>query len=638
MTAETNTWNSPMKQPAKASFIINKLKEHKELIAALLSGILILFTWTFESYISYQLWVTLHLIAFTIGGYAKAKEGITETLHNKELNVEMLMILAAIGSAAIGYWTEGAVLIFIFALSGALETYTMNKSHKEIASLMELQPEEALLIKDDRREVVPVSSLHVDDLIYVRAGERIPVDGTIVQGNTSIDESAITGESIPVYKANNADVFAGTIALDGSISIQVTKPANETLFQKIVQMIQSAKNEKSPSQLFIEKFEGVYVKAVLAAVAIMMIIPYLIFGWTLQDSIYRAMILLVVASPCALVASIMPATLSAISNSAKSGVLFKGGVHIENISHIRAIALDKTGTLTNGKPEVTDFYVHPEHDKQTILSTAMAMEQESTHPLAKAIIRFCQEQHVTITSEIDNVTTLAGNGIAAMIDEEKWELGKPDYIGEDKFFADRANKLAEEGKTVVFVKKKDQIVALFGMKDTVRKDSIKAIKQLKKQGIYTVMLTGDHELTAKAIASEAKIDRYVANCMPDEKLEQVKKMRSEFSNVAMVGDGINDGPALATANVGIAMGEGTDVALETADVVLMKNNLSKITNAITLSKKMNKIVKQNIVFSLTVIILLILSNFMQILDLPLGVIGHEGSTILVILNGLRLLK
>ncbi|WP_425597621.1 heavy metal translocating P-type ATPase [Virgibacillus salarius] len=638
MTAETNTWNSPMKQPAKASFIINKLKEHKELIAALLSGILILFTWTFESYISYQLWVTLHLIAFTIGGYAKAKEGITETLHNKELNVEMLMILAAIGSAAIGYWTEGAVLIFIFALSGALETYTMNKSHKEIASLMELQPEEALLIKDDRREVVPVSSLHVDDLIYVRAGERIPVDGTIVQGNTSIDESAITGESIPVYKANNADVFAGTIALDGSISIQVTKPANETLFQKIVQMIQSAKNEKSPSQLFIEKFEGVYVKAVLAAVAIMMIIPYLIFGWTLQDSIYRAMILLVVASPCALVASIMPATLSAISNSAKSGVLFKGGVHIENISHIRAIALDKTGTLTNGKPEVTDFYVHPEHDKQTILSTAMAMEQESTHPLAKAIIRFCQEQHVTITSEIDNVTTLAGNGIAAMIDEKKWELGKPDYIGEDKFFADRANKLAEEGKTVVFVKKKDQIVALFGMKDTVRKDSIKAIKRLKKQGIYTVMLTGDHELTAKAIASEAKIDRYVANCMPDEKLEQVKKMRSEFSNVAMVGDGINDGPALATANVGIAMGEGTDVALETADVVLMKNNLSKITNAITLSKKMNKIVKQNIVFSLTVIILLILSNFMQILDLPLGVIGHEGSTILVILNGLRLLK
>src|SRR5699024_9974350 len=258
-----------------------------------------------------------------------------------------------IGSAAIGYWTEGAILIFIFALSGALETYTLNKSNKEISSLMNLQPEEAVLVKNGVEKIVPVSDLKVGDTIFVRASERIPADGIITKGATSIDESAITGESVPVNKANKQDVFAGTVALDGSISIEITKPAHETLFQKIIHLVHSAQKEKSPSQLFIEKFEGTYVKVVLAVVAVMMFLPYLLFGWSLTESIYRAMILLVVASPCALVASIMPATLAAISNSAKKGVLFKGGVHAENVSHVKAIAFDKTGTLTNGKPVVT---------------------------------------------------------------------------------------------------------------------------------------------------------------------------------------------------------------------------------------------------------------------------------------------
>lgn len=620
------------------SIFIKKVGEHRELIAALLSGLLVLITWSLADYLSETLWVILHLIAFIIGGYAKAKEGITETIRNKELNVEMLMIFAAIGSAAIGYWTEGAVLIFIFALSGALETYTMNKSNKEISSLMELQPEEALLVNNGKREIVPVSSLEINDIIYVRAGERIPADGEIVQGATSIDESAITGESIPVRKEISNEVFAGTVALDGSISIKITKPANQTLFQQIIQMIQSAKEEKSPAQLFIERFEGAYVKIVLVVVVLMMFIPYLIFGWSLQESIYRAMILLVVASPCALVASIMPATLSAISKSARSGILFKGGVHVENIGHIQAIAFDKTGTLTKGKPEVTDFHVHPNYQRERVLQMSMAMEQESTHPLAQAIVNYCTNEG-TATNDLDfQVSTIAGNGISTTVNGETWKIGKPDYIGEEPYFEETKRLLASEGKTIVYIKKADQVVALFALKDTVRKDSIKAIQLLKKEGIHTIMLTGDHELTAKAIADEAEIEHYIANCLPNEKVVHIKKLKEAYEHVSMVGDGINDGPALATANIGIAMGEGTDVALETADVVLMKNDLTKITNAIQTSKKMNRIIKQNIFFSLGVIAVLIASNFLQILDLPLGVIGHEGSTILVILNGLRLLK
>ncbi|WP_289891347.1 heavy metal translocating P-type ATPase [Virgibacillus pantothenticus] len=619
---------------------IQKISEHKELIAALFSGLLIAVTWSLEAYLSQPLWVILHLIAFIIGGYAKAKEGITETIRNKDLNVEMLMIFAAIGAAAIGYWTEGAILIFIFALSGALETYTMNKSNKEISSLMKLQPEEALRIDGEEKEIVPVSSLQINDIIYVRAGERIPADGEIDRGETSIDESAITGEAIPVRKTEGNEVLAGTVALDGSIYIQITKPANQTLFQQIIQMIQSAQEEKSPSQLFIEKFEGAYVKIVLVVVFFMMFIPYFLFDWTIQESIYRAMILLVVASPCALVASIMPATLSAISKSARAGVLFKGGVHIENIGHIQAIAFDKTGTLTNGKPEVTDFHIHPDYTKEEILPIAMAMEQDSTHPLAHAIVTFCRQNKIDVLPQDIQVSvfTLAGNGISAIIQNVTWEIGKPDYIGFEAYFEHTTKQLAAEGKTIVYVKKGDQVVALFALKDTVRNDSIQAIKLLKQQGIHTVMLTGDHELTAKAIAEEAGIDEYVANCLPHEKVEEIKKLKEAYQHVAMVGDGINDGPALATANIGIAMGEGTDVALETADVVLMKNNLSRIINAIHTSQKMNRVVKQNIFFSLAVIAVLIASNFLQVLDMPLGVIGHEGSTILVILNGLRLLK
>ncbi|WP_423808634.1 heavy metal translocating P-type ATPase [Pontibacillus yanchengensis] len=632
-TSSTTTTKRPYKW-------ISNIKEHAELIAALFSGILILVAWLTNTIVSEPTSITLYVLAFLIGGFAKAKEGIEETIENRDLNVEMLMIFAAIGSAAIGYWTEGAILIFIFAMSGALETYTMNKSQKEISSLMDLQPEEALRLHDGQEELVHVSELSIGDHILVKAGERVPSDGEIIKGKTSLDEAAITGESVPVSKELGSEVFAGTVNINGSITVKITKPANETLFQKIVQLVQSAQSEKSPSQLFIERFEGTYVKVVLLVVALMMFVPHFAFGWGWQDTIYRAMILLVVASPCALVASIMPATLSAISNGARHGILFKGGVHLENLSHLQAIAFDKTGTLTNGTPEVTNTHFRSGNEKE-LLSIFTAIERESNHPLAQAIVRYGENQNVQQHIEVYDMTNIAGSGVTAKVEGKQWKIGNADFVGREdafEFEGGIGENLAAEGKTLTFIADEDGVAGLIALKDQIRKETKDALQSLRESGIYTVMLTGDHDTTAQAIAKECGINHYIAECLPEDKVEQVKLLRESFENVAMVGDGINDAPALATANVGIAMGEGTDVALETADIVLMKNELPKIANAIKLSTKMNRIVKQNVIFSIGVIMLLIISNFLQMLNLPLGVVGHEGSTILVILNGLRLLR
>ena len=618
-----------------------KVKVNGELIAAIVCGIFILLGWLYNRSDAENISIILYILAFVIGGFAKAKEGITSTIENKQLNVEMLMILAAIGSAIIGYWTEGAILILIFSLSGALETYTMNKSHKEISSLMELQPEEALRVTNGIEEHVHISELTIGDLILIKPGERIPSDGKIVKGLTTIDEAAITGEAIPVSKSNQDDVFAGTVNLNGSITVEITKPTNETLFQKIIELVQSAQSEKSPSQLFIERFEGNYVKIVLAVVAVMMFLPHFLLGWSWTETFYRAMVLLVVASPCALVASIMPATLSAISNGARHGILFKGGVHLENLSHIQAIAFDKTGTLTKGKPEVTDLIVQEGLIVEEVLLIAASIESHSNHPLAGAIVKYAKKELERDLLHPESIEDVVGWGVKAVIDDEEWKIGKAGFVGKEKVeqFADgMAETLASEGKTVVLVQKGEQLVALIALKDIVREETKLAIDELKAKGIYTIMLTGDSTKTAQAISAESHVDEYIAECLPENKVEHLNRLKEKYGNVAMVGDGINDAPALATANVGIAMGGGTDVALETADVVLMKNDLPRISEAIALSQRMNKIVKQNVIFSITIIAILISSNFMQALDLPLGVIGHEGSTILVILNSLRLLK
>lgn len=618
-----------------------KITEHAELIAAIISGIIILIAWRLDTVGLHTSAVVAYLTAFIIGGFAKAKEGIEDTLADKRLNVELLMILAAIGSAIIGYWAEGAILIFIFAMSGALETYAMNKSHKEISSLMDMQPEEAWLVRGGFEPMkVAVATLVKGDHLLIKPGERVPADGVIIKGSTSIDEAAISGEPLPVSKSIGDNVFAGTVNLNGAVTMEMTKSNDESLFQKIIALVQSAQSEKSPSQQFIEKFEGTYVNIVLITVVVMMFLPHYLLGWDWTTTFYRAMVLLVVASPCALVASIMPATLAAISNGAKNGILFKGGLHLEHLSVLNVLAVDKTGTLTQGKPEVTDVLVRDGVAHNEALFTLASIEAQSNHPLAQAITLHARQQGLTDFAhpEIEDVP---GWGIKAIVNNHAYTVGKPDFVGKEQAerFADgAAARLASEGKTVIFMSDADGIVAMVALKDTVRKEAQEAVAALKELGVKVVMLTGDNETTARVIAKEAGVDDYVAECLPETKVTHIKKYLAQDKFVGMVGDGINDAPALATATTGIAMGEGTDVALETADVVLMKNDLSKIAYAIKLSRKMQRIVKQNIIFSITVIAALIISNFLQVVDLPLGVIGHEGSTILVILNGLRMLR
>ena len=620
---------------------LSNLKQQFELIAAIACGFLILSGWLAGKADLATLSVILYLSAFVLGGFAKAKEGIEATISDKELNVEMLMILAALGSALIGYWAEGAILIFIFSLSGALETYTMNKSHNEISALMELQPEHALRISKTGEELVPIAELAVGDHILVKAGERIPADGMIIRGQTTIDEAAITGESIPSAKDIGDEIFTGTVNLTGSLTVKVTKPSNETLFQKIIELVQSAKSEKSPSQLFIERFEGTYVKIVLFTVFLMMFLPHYLFSWSWTDTLYRAMILLVVASPCALVASIMPASLSAISNGARHGMLFKGGVHLENLSNLKVIAFDKTGTLTKGKPVVTDLIPRSGADVAEILKKIASIENESNHPLAQAIVQHSRDEYDHELFSPEEIEDVAGWGIKAMIHGEEWLVGKAEFVGKteaEQFEEGIGTGLAKEGKTVVFARDSKGIAAIIALKDVIRPETKAALADLKNQGIITTMLTGDSEQTAMAIAKESNLDDYIAECLPETKVDHVKRLMKQYGTVAMVGDGINDAPALATADIGIAMGQGSDVALETADVVLMKNELSRIAEAVRLSKRMNRIIKQNVFFSIAVILLLIATNFLGLIDLPFGVIGHEGSTILVILNSLRLLR
>ncbi|MBF4502190.1 cadmium-translocating P-type ATPase [Savagea sp. SN6] len=617
------------------------LEAKMELIAAIISGILIIIAWILGKNDFEQPSVIMYIIAFIIGGFAKAKEGIEETIANKELNVEMLMVFAAIGSGLIGYWAEGAILIFIFAISGAMETFTLNKSHQEISALMEMQPEEAWLIQEDGTEVkVATSSLQVGSKLLVKPGERIPVDGAIIHGTTSIDMSAINGESVPVTKEIGDDLFAGTVNMSGAIQMEMTKPSEDSLFQKIITMVQNAQSEKSPSQQFIERFEGTYVKIVVASTILMALVPHYTLGWTWTESLYRAIVLLVVASPCALMASIMPATLAAISNGAKRGVLFKGGVHLEHLATLDVVAFDKTGTLTTGKPVVTDFIVRDGLQKEDVLALLAGIESQSNHPLAVAITKYAEERNIAYSRSLE-IEDVPGHGLRAYSKNEEIFVGNPRFIGENhvaNFQNNVAEQLASEGKTVIFMKDEQGIMAAAALKDTLRQEAIDAIQALKQLGIETVMLTGDNERTAEVIAKEAGVDRYVAECLPETKVEQIKAMMQNGKQVGMIGDGINDAPALATATSGIAMGEGTDVALETADVVLMKNDLTKIPYTIQLSEKMNRIVKQNVFFSVSVIAILIISNFLQVVDLPLGVIGHEGSTILVILNGLRMLN
>lgn len=616
-------------------------QKYKVFLAPTISGVFIVLGFILQKF-NIPFSPIVFIGAFIIGGYKQAKEGIEELFGEHKFNVEFLMIFAAIGASIIGFWQEGAMLIFIFALSGALEEYATDKSKKAIHQLMDLQPLTAKrLTKQHEVEEVALDFLQIGDTLRVLKGEIIPIDGKITKGISSFNEAAITGEPLPKEKSVADEIFGGTINVSQPIEMKVTKNIDETLIRLIVKMVDEAQNNPSKSAQFIDRIEDTYVKAVLIIVFFMLFLPHFLLGWAWSETIYRAMVLLVVSSPCALVASITPATLSAISNGAKNGILVKGGIHLENLYNVKAVCFDKTGTLTYGAPKITDFVTIEKQDKRQIIEAVVSIETFSTHPLATAIVtegaQLSSFKRTTTTTHIEDV---AGKGIIGVCFDSHWIVGKKDFVKyqtANEELKQQARKMADEGKTIVFIQRDTEVVGFIALQDIVRKEAKAVIHALNEQGIQTILITGDNEHTAKAIADSLDIKELSANCLPDEKVTKVKAIQDKFGIIAMVGDGINDAPALATANIGVAMGKGSDIAMESADIILMESDISKLYYALKLSQKLHTISIQNVIFSLIVIGTLIFSNFFQAITLPLGVIGHEGSTILVILNGLRLL-
>ncbi|GIO34242.1 MULTISPECIES: heavy metal translocating P-type ATPase [Paenibacillus] len=616
---------------------------NKEMQAAILSGVLMIGGWAL-GHVSAGISVLLYILSYAAGGWLKAKEGVETLIKERELDVNLLMVAAALGAASIGYWNEGAMLIFIFALSGALESYTMERSRKDISSLMALKPEMALRVENGGMALVSIDELKVKDLILVKPGELIPSDGVIQNGRSAVNQSSITGESVPVDKAEGDEVFAGTLNGEGVLYIEVTQTSDATVFAKIIRLVEEAENEIPQSERFMQRFEGIYARIVVAVTLVIIFAAPFVLGWSFGMSFYKAMVFLVVASPCALVASIMPALLSAISNRARRGILFKGGAHMENMALTSVVAFDKTGTLTAGEPQVTDLIAAEGYDRLDLLAVIASVEQLSEHPLAKAIVRKAEIEGVKLLPA-ESVTSVTGWGMEGVVAGKTWRIGKTDVLDRlnDRAEADRwkgqRSMLGGEGKTVSAIMDGDRVAGLVALQDVVRPQAAAAVRKLQSIGVKVAMLTGDRSETAQVIGRQIGVDLIYSDLLPEEKVKYVKQLREEYGHVVMVGDGVNDAPALATATVGMGMGmSGSGTALEVADVVLMNDNIEEIAGTIKLARRARRIVKQNMVFAISVIVLLMAGNFVTGIALPLGVVGHEGSTILVILNALRLLR
>lgn len=584
---------------------------------------------------------SLATVTIIMSGYHIIIEGFEDTYiqtkTNKRFtpNVHVLMALAAIGAAIIGDFKEGALLIVIFAAAHFLEDYAEGKSKREITNLMKMNPTEARRIQPDgSTKIVDISDLRIGDMLQVLNGDQIPTDGTIVSGYTSIDESAINGESVPAEKTVGDDVFGSTINGTGAITIKVTKDSSDTVFAKILQLVSDSQTNLSQKATKIKRLEPKYVTAVLILVTLYILSAPFLFGYSWHDSFYKGMVFLTVASPCALAASDIPATLSGISNLAKRGVLFKGGSFLSNLSELQAIAFDKTGTLTEGKPKVTNsYFIHDDQDYY--INLIVAMEKQANHPLATALL-----ESFTPTDTMDlDVENQIGKGLVSTYNGHTYRIGKPSqFTAVPDVVSNLNHTYSQEGKTVVFFSEDDKVIGLIAMIDLPNEQAKEVIQYFKEQGVHTTMITGDAVKTGQAVAKHLNMDEVVGNVLPENKSAIIDTLEQTYGMTAMVGDGVNDAPALVNADIGIAMGDGTDIAIDAADVVLMQNNLTKLSYAHKVSKKLDTVVMQNIIFSMSVVLLLVVLNSLGNMSLPIGIIAHEGSTLLVLLNGLRLLK
>ncbi|HMM30058.1 MAG TPA: heavy metal translocating P-type ATPase [Aggregatilineaceae bacterium] len=584
----------------------------------------------------------LGVIAYIAGGFFGVQDGF-ESLRQRQINIDLLMILAALGAAAVGEWRDGAILLFLFSLSNVLQDYAIGRSRDAIRSLFALYPEEAHVQRGEQVVTVPIAEIQVGETVLIRPGERIPVDGVVVRGQTSVDQATITGESMPVEKGEGDKVFAGTLNQNGAIDVRVTQHASQSTLARIIHMVEEAQHRKAPSQRFLEDFEQYYALGVIAATALVLAVPWLLLGHGFHSSFYRAMVLLVVASPCALVISVPAAFLSAIAAGARKGVIFKGGAHLEQMSTIKVVAFDKTGTLTAGRPSVTDLVPASGVSVDELLRVSAAVEARSEHPLSRAVRQAAEARGIPLET-VEEFEAVTGQGVGGALGGQIVRVGRLRFIEHcaghppaDLMAAH--DRLKAEGKTVLFACAGGAWLGVIAVADQLREEAAALVSALHAAGVErVVMLTGDNERVGQNIAREAGIDHVYAELLPEDKARIMEELEREVGPVAMVGDGVNDAPALAAATVGIAMGAaGTDVALETADVVLMGDDLPTIPYAIKLSQRARRVVWQNIAFALSVIVALVIGTFLIDLPLPMGVIGHEGSTVIVVLNGLRLL-
>ena len=623
------------------------LMRNRELALALASGVLLAIGFFGEQFFGLP-WIAalgFYLAAYATGGINLARHTIPTVLSGR-FDVEFLMLLGAIGAGILGDWAEGAFLLFLFSLGHALEQYAMTRARNAISALGNLTPKTARVVRDAQELEVPIESLRLGETVVARAGDRLPVDGTVLRGHSTVDQSPITGESVPVEKEPGETVFAGTINGDGALEIEVTKLSSDSTIARVQKMVEEAQSQKAPSQTFADKFESIFVPTILGVVVLAAIVPPLA-GWlSWPDAFLRAISTLVAASPCALALATPSAVLAGIARAAQNGVLIKGGVHLENLGKLDAIAFDKTGTLTVGHPEVADIIpVGPDgFGARELLQIAASVEARSSHPLAQAVVRRAEKEGLKL-SETGDLQTLKGRGVLAELEGQTIRIGNARLMEEANIavpdeLKSQLQTLGESGKPTMIVARDNQVLGALALADPIRPEAKATLTQLRAIGIkQLVMLTGDNARVAAHLAPFVGVTDVRADLLPENKVSAIQELQAEFDGVAMIGDGVNDAPALANATVGIAMGAGgTDVALETADVALMADDLSKLPFAVALSRQAKNIIRQNLWISLGVIALLVPSTLFGFARLGVAVVFHEGSTLVVVLNALRLLR
>lgn len=587
--------------------------------------------------------IIAYAASILIGGYRLFNTGL-KNLFRLTFDMKTLMTIAVIGAAFIGEWGEGATVVILFAISEALETYSMDKARQSIRSLMDIAPREALIRRGNQEMMISVDEILIGDIMIVKPGQKIAMDGIVLKGTSAINQAAITGESVPVAKTIDDEVFAGTLNEEGLLEVKVTKHVDDTTIAKIIHLVEEAQAERAPSQAFVDRFAKYYTPVIMLIALGVAVIPPL-FGADWNTWIYQGLAVLVVGCPCALVVSTPVSIVTAIGNAARNGVLIKGGIHLEEMGSIKAIAFDKTGTLTKGVPVVTD-YLPEDGATNEQLKIIAALENGSQHPLASAIMKKAEEENLDYQSvDITDFTSITGKGIKGDINGETYFVGSPNLFEEiltegiKAELKEKIETLQSQGKTVMVAGTSTEITALIAVADEVRETSQTVIQKLHSLGIEkTIMLTGDNSRTANAIGKQVGVSDIKAELLPHDKLNYIKDLRQEFNRVSMVGDGVNDAPALAASTVGVAMGgAGTDTALETADIALMADDLGKLPFTVKLSRKALAIIKQNITFSLGIKLVALLLVIPGWLTLWIAIFADMGATLLVTLNSLRLL-